>query len=133
MRRRFQQIDTICSEHLCTDEELNEGIAELFPGLQGGPQFWDGVVQSRISKDDFATALEYATEQADDLSLRDRFRIARILRRPAVFNRVYGNIAPRALVAVGELTVDFDSILDWFIENWDEILKILLAILPLFI
>lgn len=28
---------------------------------------------------------------------------------------------------------DFSNIWDWFSENWDEILKILLAVLPLFL
>lgn len=93
--------------------------------------------QGFISKDDFRDGLEYALEEKET-NRRQRRRLRRALRNPRVFSRLYDRAAPQIPQFVpnsdGDLVrVDFDNILDWFLENWDEILKILLTILPLFI
>lgn len=93
-----------------------------------------------IAIEDFRKAIEQLAEyETNPIS---RMRCRRALRNGTVMERWRMRVERRYeetagfTVKFGEpvvVTLDFDSVFEWLTEHWDEILKILLTILPLFI
>lgn len=90
--------------------------------------------EDAISRENFRVALEEGISTKVRRPLQ-RMAMRRALRDPAKFEEVYQALAPKIFegVKAAGFGFDFESILDWLIENWAEILKVLLTILPFLI
>lgn len=87
-----------------------------------------------IATEDFRKAIEelaeYETNPISRMRCKRALRNDRIMER---WQRRVVEIAPLPVIGGADYEFVFQNLLDWLMENWDEILKILLTILPLFI
>lgn len=90
-----------------------------------------------ITTIDFRSALyELVEYESNPIS---RMRCRRALRNDRLFNRWYQHVNDMAIASRGlgadeqPIAFDFDTLVEWLTENWDEILKILFTLLPLFL
>ena len=96
-----------------------------------------------ISKGDLREALEAVLEERESNAI-ERFRVRRRLRNSRAFDRLHARLQ-EDFVSRGYVTaiygsdgtvsfnLDWDSIIEYLKENWDEILRFILTIIPLFI
>lgn len=82
-----------------------------------------------LTREDLRDAIEQAIE-LKETNVRQRFRLKRALRNPRVMERMHRQLAPRMESELEAL--DVDSILDWLMEHFDEILKLLLSLIAIF-
>lgn len=90
--------------------------------------------EDAISRENFRRAIEHGISTKVHRPLQ-RIMLRRALRDPDKFEQAYQKIAPKIYegVKAAGWSFDWESIMDWLMENWDEILKILLTLIPLFI
>ena len=95
--------------------------------------------EEAFGRDTFRQVMEAALSVKEWRPVR-RMALRRGLRDDNKFEALYAALAPKAIAGViaqnkvlGVVGFDFQSILDWFLENWDEILKIIFTIIPFLI
>lgn len=91
-----------------------------------------------IATKEFRDAIEQLAEY--EINPISRWRVRRALRNERVLERWRQRVSEQFVssLSVGApigtpVTFDFQQLLDWMTEHWDEILRILLTLLPMFL
>jgi hypothetical protein len=85
-----------------------------------------------ISREQFSEAL-FTAAASRPLAFREQVRLWRAKRNPRVLDRLYDRVVEQIPEEIygGEWGFDFQSLLDWLVENLPAILEILAKLLPL--